>query len=451
MEGSTRVQETANQIDMEAFIKLKSLREKTEPCVWTEQMLTTLIKGVKRGKWYSLMDKVYSKRNVEISTESVLRNGGSPGIDNVTTDSYRLNLEHFNEKLIHDLRCGEYTPNAISRRYIPKAGSKELRPLGVPTVRDRIVQRMVHNVIEPIFENEFSDNSYGFRPGRGCKDALRQVDNLLKEGHAIVLDADIKGFFDSISHVKVMELLEKKISDGRILDIIKGFLKQEIMEELKCWTPEDGTPQGGVISPLLANIYLDGLDKAIESLGYKMVRYADDFVVMCRNNHEAENALTIIRDWLDKMELTLHPDKTRIVDMTSLGASFNFLGYKFLNSKNRIKKVPSDKSIRKFRDKIRIHTKRNNGHSMNSIVNKINPVMRGWFEYYKHSWKYVFPSLDGWVRTRLRSILRKRSKRRGIAKGSSNIRWPNKFFEDVGYFSLESAWQSKCQPLWSNC
>jgi len=449
--GFTRVQERAKQMNTEEYSRLKNLREIAEPSVWTDQMLTTLIKGVKRGKWYSLMDKVYSKANVEASTDAVLKGGEAPGVEKITVECYKTKREHFNEKLIEDLTSNEYRPEAIRRTYIPKAGRKELRPLGIPTIRDRIVQKAILNVIEPIFENEFSNSSYGFRPKRSCKDALREADKLLEEGYKYVLDADIKSFFDNISHTKILELLREKITDGKVLELIKGMLKQEIMEEIKKWTPESGTPQGGVISPLLANIYLDGLDKLMESTGYKMIRYADDFIILCKDRKEAEEAHSKINKWMSEMKLTLHSEKTRIVDMTIAGESFNFLGYRFLNNKNRIKRVPSDKSNKKFKDSIRAHTKRSNGNSLICIIKNITPIMRGWFEYYKHSRKYIFIALDGWVRRRLRSILRKRKKLRGIAKGSSNIDWPNKFFEDNGYFSLEGAYLSQCQSLWRKC
>jgi len=445
------VQVNAIQVNTEDYVRFANLREISEPLVWTDQMLTTLVKGVKRGRWYSLMDKVYSKANIELSTNAVLKKGKAPGTDKITVERYKTNRVHFNEKLIEELKGGEYKPKAIKRVYIPKAGSKEYRPLGIPTIKDRIVQRAVVNVIGPIFENEFSNNSYGFRPKRSCKDALREVDKMLKDGHMFVLDADIKGFFDSISHTKLLDLLREKISDSKVLGLIEGFLKQQIMEEMKYWIPDDGTPQGGVISPLLANVYLNGLDKLMESFGYKMIRYADDFVVLCKSKQEAEEALINIRNWTEEMKLALHPTKTRIVDMTQTGSSFNFLGYKFLNHKNQIEKVPSDKSIRKFRDNIRAHTKRSNGHSLAVIISKTIPIMRGWFEYYKHSWKHVYRVLDGWVRRRIRSILRKRTKRRGIAKNNSNIEWPNKFFEDNGFFSLEVAYLSEVSLLGGKC
>jgi RNA-directed DNA polymerase len=446
-----RVHKDANQISTEDFEKLVFLREISEPAVWTDRMLTTLVKGVKRGKWYSLMDKVLSLANIEVSTDRVLKNGGAPGVDKITVERYASNREQYTEKLVIELRDNVYVPKPVKRIYIPKAGSKEKRPLGIPVVKDRIVQKALLNVIEPIFEKDFSESSYGFRPKRSCKDALREVNNLLKDGFIYVLDADIKGYFDSISHSKMMKLVGEKITDSRVLDLTKQFLKQNIMDEMKDWTPESGTPQGGIISPLLANIYLDGLDKLMGDREFKMVRYADDYVVLCKSMSKAEDALSTITQWMSEMELTLNSEKTITVNMDTTGASFDFLGYRFLNSKSRVKRVPSPKSIKKFRDNIRPYVKKCNGHSLSCIIVRIKPIMRGWFEYYKHSWKYVFRNLDGWVRMRLRTILRKRQKKKGRGKGSSNVKWPNKFFEDNGFFSLENAYLSYRQSLWSNC
>lgn len=441
----------ANQINTETLEKVLFLRRISEPSVWTDRMLTTLVQGVKRGKWYSLMDKVLSIRNIEVSTEAVLKNKGAVGIDNIRAEIYSANQSHYTEVLLKELKGGSYKPKAVKRVYIPKAGSKEKRPLGIPTFRDRIVQKALLNVIEPIFENEFSENSYGFRPMRSCKDALREVNRLMHEGHTTVLDADIKGYFDNISHNIILELVKSKISDSRVLELVKQFLKQNIMDEMKEWSPESGVPQGGIISPLLSNIYLDGLDKVMSGNGFKMVRYADDFVILCKCESEAHKALEAVKNWMKKMKLKLSESKTRIADMSKSGEYFDFLGYRFLNNKNRIKRVPAPQSIKKFRNSIKPYVKRCNGHSLQCIIAKIKPILKGWFEYYKHSWKYIFRELDGWVRMRLRTILRKRLKKKGRAKGADNVRWTNKFFEDNGFFSLETAWLSKCQSLWSNC
>ncbi len=334
-----------------------------------------------------------------------------------------------------------YQPNGIKRVWIDKPGSKEKRPLGIPTVTDRVVQTALRNVIEPIFEQGFAEHSYGFRPKRDCKDALRQVDGLLKQGYVFVVDADLKGYFDSIPQDKLMKRVGEKIADGKVLNLINDYLNQKVMDTTSTWTPETGTPQGAVISPLLANIYLNPLDWLMAGKGYRMIRYADDFVVMCQSREEAEMALCTIGEWVEKAGLVLHPEKTKILDAET--EAVEFLGYHFFKGK----RYPRQKSINKFKDSIRKCTGRSNAHSLQTIIAKIKPIQRGWFEYYKHCYKTVFPNLDGWVRHRLRSILRKRKKRYGIATGKDNIRYPNYIFDNAGFFSLTKAHQELCQSL----
>jgi RNA-directed DNA polymerase len=340
-------------------------------------------------------------------------------------------LEENLGKLSQMLKEGTYRPQAIKRVWIPKPGSKEKRPLGIPTVRDRVVQAALLNVLEPIFERGFAEQSYGFRPNRGCKDALRRVEQLLKRGYTWVVDADLKSYFDTIPHDSMVERVEEKVSDGAVIALIKGYLKQDVMEAMKRWMPEGGTPQGAIISPLLSNIYLDPLDHVMEQRGIEMVRYADDFVVLCRSQAEAEAALEEVRQWTELAGLQLHPTKTRIVDATQQGG-FDFLGYHF----ERNMKWPRKKSLTKFKDAIRAKTKRTNGHSLQAIIIDANRTCRGWFEYFKHSHRTTFNPLDQWLRMRLRSILRKRAGRQGRGRGRDHQRWTNTFFSEQGLFSL---------------
>lgn len=430
--------------------RFKYLREITEPCVWTDRMLTTLITGVKRGKWYSLMDKLTNEENIAKSAEKVIANKGASGIDNISIEDYKRNIEHYNKTLLKELKDGSYAPRPVKRVYIPKAGSKEKRPLGVPSLRDRVAQRALYETIGVVFENEFSDNSYGFRPQRGCKDALREVNRILNEGNMFVVDADIRKFFDTISHVKLLKLIENKISDSKIIELVRKFLKQGIMEEMNYTDNEQGTPQGGIISPLLANIYLDKLDKTMESKGCRIIRYADDFVILCKSAEEAQCALSSIEQWMNEAELALNEEKTKIIDMSKENASFDFLGYTFLNTRMKIRRIPCRKSINKYRDKIRKITCRCNGKSLTEIIEMLNPISRGWFEYYKHSIKTIFVQTDSWTRMRLRSILRKRLGMKGRGRGNDNLKWSNKFFEGQGFYSLEKAYMSYRQPISSN-
>ena len=247
-----------------------------EPSVWTERMLTALEKGVKGGKWYSLMDKVHTLANLRAAFAKVKANRGGAGVDHQTIERFERHLEENLEKLSRTLKDGSYRPQAVRRVWIPKPGSKEKRPLGIPTVRDRVVQAALLTVLEPIFEREFAAQSYGFRPNRGCKDALRRVVELLKAGFTVVVDADLKSYFDTIPRERLVELVEGKVSDGSMIEIVQAYLQQGVMDGMEFWTPEAGTPQGAIISPLLSNIYLDPLDHEMARKGYEMVRYADD-------------------------------------------------------------------------------------------------------------------------------------------------------------------------------
>jgi RNA-directed DNA polymerase len=299
-----------------------------------------------------------------------------------------------------------------------------------------VVQAAMRLVIEPIFEIRFRPHSYGFRPNRGCKDALREVERLLKAGYTHVVDADLKAYFDSIPHAGLMGEVGRYIADGRLLDLTERFLGQDILEGLSRWSPEQGTPQGAVISPLLANLYFHPVDEAMEAAGFQMIRYADDFVIMCRDESEASNALHLVQQLITERGLVLHPEKTRVVDTALPEQGFDFLGYHFEGGT----RWPREKSLKKLKNAIRSKTRRSNGHSLSDITANVNQTLKGWFEYFKHSHKWTFPPLDGWIRRRLRSILRKRSKgSHGISGKMDHIYWPNKFFREQGLFSLAEA------------
>jgi RNA-directed DNA polymerase len=397
-------------------------------------MLTALERGVKGGKWFSLIDKVYTKENLRSGFRQVKTNRGGAGVDHETIERYEAHLEENLEKLSRELKEGKYRPQAIKRQWIPKAGSGKQRPLGIPTVRDRVAQAALLNVLEPIFEQEFSERSYGFRPNLGCKEALRRVEELLKRGYNWVVDADLESYFDTIPHAELMKRVQEKVSDGAVLRLIEGYLKQEIMDGMERWEPEKGSPQGAIISPLLSNIYLNPLDHEMERRGREMVRYADDFVILSRSREEAERALGEVREWVEQAGLRLHPDKTRIVDANGKGG-FDFLGYHF----ERGLKWPRKKSLKKFKETIREKTRRTNGDSLTRIIKRVNETVRGWFEYYKHSHWNTFKPLDGWIRMRLRSIQRKRIGLKGRGRGSDHQRWTNDYFAGQGLYSLVTA------------
>lgn len=407
-----------------------------ETAVWTERMLAALANGVKGGKWFSLYDKVSRPEVLKAAWQRVKRNKGAAGIDRVSIERFDAQAGNYLDELHHTLKMGQYRPQPVKRLEIPKGGGKT-RPLGIPTVKDRVVQAALKSVIEPIFERHFLDTSYGFRPGRGCKDALRDVNQGLKEGYCWVVDADIQGYFDNIVHEKLMERIEATISDGAVLRLIRQFLEQDILAEARRWTPVKGTPQGAVLSPLLANIYLHTLDEKLAEEGYRLVRYADDFVILCQSQEEAERALGSVRGWMAKNELSLHPDKTHIGDCRKAGQGFEFLGYRFEAGQRMVRR----KSLNKLRDTIRSRTRRTTGEAIERTIQKLNPVLKGWFGYFKHARKYTFNTLDAFVRRRLRAILLKQNKKQGCANSkSASFRWKNAYFAERGLFSLHEAY-----------
>lgn len=411
-----------------------------EASVWTDRMLAALENGVKGDVWFSLIDKVHKRSNLWSAWSDTARNKGAAGVDQITIEQYEPEAEANLEHLAQELKLGTYQPKPIRRTYIPKADGSQ-RPLGIPTVCDRIAQGALRHVIEPIFEKQFASHSYGFRPGRGCRDALRRVQELLDEGYQYVVDADLKSYFDTIPHQRLMEQVQKQVADGRVLNLIESFLKANIMEGLEQWTPTAGAPQGAVLSPLLSNIYLDPLDHQMESAGYEMVRYADDFVILCKTKQQAQAALDAVEAWTTQAGLMLHPQKTRIVEARA--DAFEFLGYRF----NRGRRFPRRKSEVKLRDAIRQKTRRANGQSLPMIIDNVNRTLRGWYGYFKHCHHTVFSEADGWVRGRLRSILRKRHKRRGKGRGLDHQRWPNQLFDTLGLYSLKQAHARECRSV----
>jgi RNA-directed DNA polymerase len=399
-------------------------------------MVSALENGVKGGRWYSLMDKVSAPATLTAAWHKVRANGGAAGVDGQSLERFAARSEDYLTELATTLRDGSYRPQPVKRVEIPK-GDGKTRPLGIPTVKDRIVQTAMKLVIEPIFEATFRPTSYGFRPGRSCRDALREVDLHLKDGFTVVVDADLRSYFDGIPHGRLMERVAERISDGRILDLLRGWLAQDILRGMERWTPTAGTPQGAVISPLLANIYLHPLDERLAACGHRMVRYADDFVVLCKSREEAAAAVAEIQAWVAENGLNLHPDKTHVGDCRQPGEGFDFLGYRFEAGQRRVRK----KSLTRFKDSIRDKTRRTRGDSLARIVADLNPRLRGWFGYFKHAHPHIFTVLDGFVRRRLRSLLRKQEKRPGFGRcRADQQRWPNTFFARAGLFALHTAW-----------
>lgn len=402
--------------------------------VWTDRMLSTLLNNtVKGGKWHALHDKVYRELNLYAAARQVCGKHSAAGVDQQTTHELERHLVVEIQRLAEQIRSNTYQPQAARRVWIPKPGDPSAqRPLAVPTVRDRVVQKAVVNVIEPILDHTFHERSFGFRHGRTCHDALRIVEQKLSEGYVYVVDADLKAYFDTIPKDRLLQLIQGSISDRRMLHLIQQFLDQSILEELREWTPETGVPQGAVLSPVLSNAYLNPLDHLMAEHGLEMVRYADDFVILCRSAAEAATALEMVRAWVEQAGLTLHPTKTKIVD--SRVESFQFLGYSF-----RGKHIhPRSGSLKKLKDNIRQKTPRKSGVSLECTITRLNATLRGWFGYFRHANWMVFKDLDATVRRRLRRILQKRH-RKNPKRLPATHRWPNAYFAKLGLYSLRQA------------
>jgi len=409
-------------------------------------MLEALERGVQGGKWHSLYDKVYRLSNLKAAWRRVEANLGGGGVDHMSITEFAKDADERLKKLSEALRSGTYKPLPVRRTYVPKPGSREQRPLGIPTIIDRIVQTALRNVLEPIFENEFDPGSYGFRPRRGCQDALGEIERLLAAGSMDVVDVDVRKYFDTIPHQGLMNEVAKRIADGRVLDLVESYLHQGVLEEMKLWMPEMGTPQGAVISPLLANVYLHPVDVAMREAGYAVIRYADDMVVMCRTKEEAEAALGKLRELLEVRGLQLHPDKTRLAHLM-VKPGFQFLGYEFYDKYRN----PRGSSKEKLHTTIRSKTKLTDGRSLAEIIRSLNASLRGWYNYFKYcsASSFAWKEIDQRVRFRLRAILDKRRKggrKRRRGRGHAHMRWPNAFFAEQRLFSLVSSPKLVRQP-----
>ncbi|MGG1680265.1 group II intron reverse transcriptase/maturase [Neobacillus sp. NRS-1170] len=355
----------------------------------------------KKRKWYSLIDKIWNYQNLEQAFYDVKKNRGSHGVDKVTIKDYEKELEHNLRVLQESLGTKTYRAKPVRRVYIPKADGTK-RPLGIPTVEDRILQAATKRILEPIFEQKFLDCSYGFRPNRSAHMAIDKIRKDLMEGYTYVIDADIKTYFDSIPHDKLIELIKEEVVDGSVLALMVQFLKSGILENGVVFENDNGSPQGGVISPLLANIYLHPLDEMMTERGHQITRYADDFVICCKSQKGAERVLrTVVKLLEGKLGLKVHPDKTKIVN--NLEEPFIFLGYVF---KSGYYHSPSDKAVEKFKARVKETTKRNQTVNLEEFVkHKLNPIIRGWGRYFGIGFsKNLFKQLDSWIRRRLRMI-----------------------------------------------
>lgn len=379
-----------------------------------------------QAKIYSVTGRI-TPELMEIAWRSVRRNHGAAGIDKVTIGMFEANLQANLMCLMRELKTGTYDPLPARRHYIEKTPGK-FRPLGIPAVRDRVAQEVLRRLLSPIFELRFHDHSYGFRPRRGCHQAVEKVREIHRQGYRVVLDADIKGFFDNLSHTAIMTELTKVVTDSNILRLVKKFLNAGVMEEGILHETRVGTPQGGVASPLLANIALNLMDWKLEEAGYRFVRYADDFVILCKSKHKAKEALKLVRTLLaDELGLSLSEEKTHI---TTFKEGFAFLGFDIGAYSIRMRA----KSVEKFKERVREITARS--HNLDAeVIEKLNRVIRGTANYFARPWSAcgnMFRTLDRWIRMRLRSMKYKRHWE------TDNYRLRLKHFARMGLLSLHS-------------
>ena len=374
-------------------------------------------------KVHSLVDKVYKRKNLELAWEKVRQNQGAGGIDGQSLGEFEERLDEQLDRLHEELRTDTYRPQPVRSHRIPKAGQPgKYRSLGIPTVYDRVCQQALLNRLEPIFEPVFDDASFGYRKGRSAKDGLRKVWRELKAGHEWIVDADLKDFFGSVDHEKLMTLLSRQVSDGRVLRLIESMLKAGCWAQGRCLATGQGTPQGGVISPLLSNILLTPFDKEMRLRGYQLTRYCDDWVITCRTKAEARAALVAATQILKELGVVLNSEKTRIVNVRQ---GFEFLGYKIKQGSRPLKLAegkiksgakagtlyayPREKSIQHFKGQIRKLTRRKAPVSTQKLIGQINPVIRGWGNYYaKAHVRKLFNQLDRWIVRRIWSHRYKR-------------------------------------------
>lgn len=407
-------------------------------------------------KWYSLIDKIYRIENLQLSFKHVKKNNGAPGIDGETVLDFALKLDKNIEFLHEKLKTNTYKPSPVRRTKIEKPDGG-VRRLGIPTVKDRVVQQAIVNVIEPIFDETFHPSSYGYRPKRSQHQAVAKAEQFMnKYGLTQVIDMDLSKCFDTLDHELIIDAIAEKISDGRVLNLIEKFLKSGVMQDGKFSETEVGSPQGGVISPLISNIYLNKFDQKMKDRGIRIVRFADDILIFGKDKKTIGNYRTYATKVLEEeLKLTVNRDKTKT---TSVYEGVEFLG--FIIYRKWITVNP--KRVKRFKDKIRNKTKRGTGRSMENIIKELNPLLRGWINYYRiANIKTLIKDVMQWIRRRLRMIqirhwktykaMHKEMRKQGIKGTGEKMamnKWknsavhiihmllPNNFFEELGLIDL---------------
>jgi len=368
-------------------------------------------------KVHSLIDKVYQRKNLEMAWERVKANRGSGGVDGQSLDEFAAQLDQQLDRLHRELKDDVYRPQPVRQVQIPKAGKPgEFRTLGIPTIYDRVCQQALLNRLEPIFEPVFDEANFGYRRGLSTKDAMRKVWAEIQSSREWIVDADLKDFFGSVDHAKLLTLVSQRIADGRVLRLIEATLKAGSYGKGRLFPTERGTPQGGVVSPLLSNILLTPFDQEMRRRGYQLTRYADDWVITCESAAEARAAVAAALRILNELGVQLHPQKTRIVHVRQ---GFEFLGYKIKRGKQlrlppgkirsgaqsgELYAIPREKSVRRFMDQVRALTRRRVPLKTKELIEELNPVLRGWGHHYKRAHvRKLFHRLDGWIVRRIRA------------------------------------------------
>jgi len=383
------------------------------------------INSTRKQKVHSLTGRITLRLLLD-SFKSVKRNRGAAGIDKVSIKMFEANLVDNLRALCRDLMNGSFEPFPLRRAYVPK-NEKELRPLGIPAVRDRVAQEALRRLLNPIFEPLFHDSSYGFRQGRNCHMAIRHALSLHHHGLRDIFDADIRAFFDNLPYPVIMKAVAAEVADGNILRLVQKFLRSGVMEHGVFKPTNIGTPQGGVISPLLANIVLNQLDWQLHERGYQFVRYADDFVVLCRSRAQAEGARHFVQQVLATLGLQLSVEKSRI---STFRQGYSFLGFVLTSHSRRMR----PKSLQKFKDKVRVLTIRHHNFEAQVVIEKLNRVLQGTSRYFATSFstcRWLFQKLDSWIRMRLRCMKFKRK------RATDNYKLRNRTFHKLGLFSME--------------
>ncbi|HBC94702.1 MAG TPA: group II intron reverse transcriptase/maturase [Pelotomaculum sp.] len=368
--------------------------------------------GKERDGAGDLLERILDRNNLNRAYKQVKRNHGAPGIDGMTVEEALPWLREHREELLQSIRNGEFKPNPVRRKEIPKPDGSGVRKLGIPTVVDRIIQQAIAQQLQPIFEPRFSDGSYGYRPKRSAQQAIRRVKEYAEQGYTHAVKVDLSKYFDTLNHELLMNLLRKQIHDKRVTDLIKKYLKSGVMENGVVCKTEEGSPQGGPLSPLLANIYLNEYDQEMERRGVKVIRYADDIVVLAKSKRAAEHLLESSRKLLEeKLKLTMNAEKSKVVSVVAR-KHFKFLGFCLGKNGKGIYIRAHRKSLDKAKRKLKELTRRNQGRNVRAVMQNVKVYIRGWLGYYYVAdIKRILQGWNEWLRRRFRMYIWKQWKK----------------------------------------